>query len=56
MKETWDFCIKYCNRKHELLAGEMNDETKKWTSLYQIKDPVSDSSVTAGGQSSDINF
>ncbi len=35
---------------------QRNDETKEWTRLYQIKDPVSDSSVTAGGQSSDINF
>lgn len=35
---------------------QRNDETKEWTRLYQIKDPVSDSSVTAGGQSADINF
>lgn len=35
---------------------QRNDETKEWTRLYQIKDPVSGSSVTAGGQSADINF
>lgn len=35
---------------------QRNDETKEWTRLYQIKDPVSGSSVTVGGQSADINF